>query len=117
MTEEQIRIKVAEACGWKDIRDRAISHNLNGRFWKTIHKFGTSPQGLQNYLPNYTQSLDACREFDDKLKGCKDRESYCVTLCKVVHGMDHLNVDVVLATPLQRCEAFLRMRGLWGDGE
>ena len=63
----------------------------------TIHRFTT---------PNYAESLDACREFEDFSTG----EEWAVYINTLTEVCDMYN-DPIVATPLQRCEAFLRLKG------
>ena len=69
----------------------------------------------------YTESLDACAEFeklvDDKFYSDKltliifDQES----LSGVRFGMVESRYKTAKATPLQRCEAFLRVKRKWNE--
>jgi hypothetical protein len=79
----------------------------------TIHKFST---------PNYAESLYACREFEKMIQGDgSDPEVYEDTLAGIVGVYDDFYegimfreaAKIVYATALQRCEAFLRMKGQW----
>jgi len=67
-------------------------------------------------------SLDACAEFE---AGLSEEESrfYRVTLGRVILGTDDGDLELspaqarqwFFATPAQRCEAFLRIKGKWRD--
>jgi hypothetical protein len=102
MTNERIQIEVAMLAGWKH-RDGGMWYHPKG---------GTVPDNL---IPNYTTSLDACAEFE------KDAPSeYWTILARItnsfiggVDGVDLLSFGK--ATPLQRCEAFLRLHGKWEE--
>lgn len=72
--------------------------------------------------PNYYNSLDACREFEKLIQGDgADPEVYEDTLASIVGVYDDWYEGIsfreaaklVYATPAQRCEAFLRMKGQW----
>lgn len=71
--------------------------------------------------PNYSESLDACREFESKLTG-DDRSMYMDfiylhivrTNNEAVMGFEN-QWAMFNAPPLQRCEAFLRMKGQWDE--
>lgn len=111
MTNEQIRIAVAEECGWK----RAT----HAKGWNT-------PNGtyIGESLPNYPESLDACAEFEKGLTATELVE-YNSNL-KLIINRDRVKRGLGThplaaydfewhATPLQRCEAFLRLKGKWKD--
>lgn len=109
MTNDAIRRKIAEACGWKSVTNNST--------------LGVLPptRGWQD-LPNYPESHDAMAEARKTLSGGawndyewalrkviarSMRESeYTVTVCQIIN-----------ATPLQHAEAFLRAKGLWEEGE
>ena len=65
-------------------------------------------RGKFSHPPFYTQSLDACVGFEDFATG-EEWDAYLDTLTRVCDGDN----DPIVATPLQRCEAFLRMKGQW----
>lgn len=68
-------------------------------------------------LPKYTNSLDLCHEFE-KLLNYEERILY---MHQLVHiniaawklSENELKVYLIYATPLQRCEAFLRLNNQW----
>lgn len=111
MTNEEIRIKVAEKMGWKQIEvfessfadpSKQVSRGL-----KWHH-----PKGFECHLPNFPESLDACREFECTLpegNGLESRVAYCNILMRVCGS----HAACVFATPKQRCEAYLRLKGKW----
>lgn len=94
-------------------REQAKQHEYPHDEPVTIHEFSRL---------DYCNSLDACREFESKLTG-DDRSLYIdilYVLCVV--GNDEAPVGdfenqwvMFNATPLQRCEAFLRTKGHWHD--
>lgn len=101
MTNQEINERIAKLCGWKPTTDGGICWDSNGNAIITY--------------PNYAESLDACREFEYVLNGYNAR-SYINRLCELcapapngIYGY----FSVVTATPLQRCEAFLRLKGQW----
>ena len=113
MTNEQINERIAKLCGWTvDVEDYPEDGEMY--VW-------TSPCGKEHFTgPGlYSESLDKCREFESKLTG-DDRSFY----------MDHLYIIVLVvnidarigferewamfnATPIQRCESFLRLKRKW----
>ena len=112
MKPERMRIKIAEACGWRNIHE--------GKSAETWGEF--PPTRGFSEVPNYTESLDAMAEARKTLSGGawndyewalrkviarSMRESaYTVTVCQIIN-----------ATPLQHAESFLRAKGLWEEGE
>lgn len=123
MTPERIRIKVAEAMGWTGPfveREWLREYGPEGEdVWGKC--VGTNPQWERDQVPNYPFDLNACAEFEKTLY--PDRaEHYYNTLRAVItnneyHGvMEGYNGWFMLhATALQRCEAYLRVKGLWEE--
>ena len=91
MTNQKINERVAFLCGW-------------------FYHVEWYKEGIESPCnpPNYAESLDACREFENFKTGEEWRE-YIDTLTEIC---DVYN-DPIVATPLQRCEAFLRLKGQW----
>lgn len=107
MTNEEIRIAIAESLGFKTF-DRGIL------FW-TGRK---CENGFVEIIGNYPESLDACAEFERTLTDPVDRANYIAALIRIVLSGDEKLVytvafDIVTATPLQRCQAYLNVKGLW----
>jgi len=135
MTNQEINERIAEIIGFHNkvglkkrglwYRDKACGYTNQeseaGRFTLeeakkreyphdepvTIHKFTT---------PNYTDSLDACREFMEKIQGV-DREEF-VIIARYLERVDTLyeaeeQWALITLTPLELCEAFLRLKGQW----
>ena len=94
MTNEQINIAIAEACG-------IISKDQWGSLYRTLH-------GLFRNCPDYCNDLNAMHEAEKML----NKEQW------VAYGreLSRLNVfPMVHATAAQRAEAFLRTLGKWED--
>jgi hypothetical protein len=113
ITHEQIQIKVAESLGWKSVRIE----------YETL--FGYRLNQVSCAVPAYTESLDACREFEKDLTPAQKIE-YITALWKLspdskieqrLWNQDALAQAIwcwlCFATPLQRCEAWLRYKGVW----
>lgn len=104
MTDEAIRIKVAEAMGWTGIRGETGYPTLRAR-----------ELGDYQALPNYPESLDACAELE---KTIKVPHKYNEQLELVVLGYLLKEKDSVAeftlrcATARQRCIAYLRVKGI-----
>ena len=120
MTDNE-KQRIAEWCGWTDIK-----HAVYDDYF-----LGTNSQGVRKPLPDYLNSRDACAEFEDVIeKGNKaDWWDYMTALLSVMTrnqrsdwpiGLDGQTVDRIKvldmlyiawrslrATPAQRVEAIL----------
>lgn len=121
MTDEQINIKIAELCGWKDIRrpidDSYHDYPSDTLGWLMGRVAGIAPGDIhwQNAkpLPNYAADLNACHEFEKMLEPMQH-----IAYDRHLHRL----VDETVtwkwhATARQRCEAFLRVHGQWEKEE
>lgn len=94
MTNEQINERIAKLCGWE----------------KTANNDWVKPASFyRNIPPTYTESLDACREFE-RFSSIADWNSYFEQLRWVC---ERDMTEPMIALAIQRCEAFLRMKGQW----
>jgi hypothetical protein len=104
MTDQQINAAIAEACGWKEIRDNVV---------------GKAPGETANrvfFLPNYSTSLNMMHEAE-KVILPKFSNFYANKLA-LITGADCSDEPVFFcATARQRAEAFLRTLGKWEDEE
>lgn len=105
MTDEEIRIKVAEEMGWTVVQDEhGVCGTIDGIHWH-------SPAGF----PNYPESLDACAKFE---KTIKTPHKYNEQLELVVLGYLLKEKDSIAefmlrcATARQRCLAYLKTKGI-----
>jgi hypothetical protein len=103
MTDNEIRVAIAEACGWKlettNVHDGLCWH-LNG----VQHEFAP---------PDYPSDLNAMHEAEKQLTGaqCLQFETELNTQTK---WMKHITAfPMVHSTARQRAEAFLRAIGKW----
>jgi hypothetical protein len=114
MTNEQINIAIAEACGWTDCS--IIDGILCG-----LPIGVTSLNGRYDIIPNYCNDLNAMHEAEKVLNDeqhrqyrsevwysvCNDISSYeCVKAAERPHFS---------ATSHQRAEAFLKTLGKWEE--
>ena len=113
MESKEINKLIAEACGWRLIHGDFVSWGkVNERVGgKTIA--WRNPQGVcyepsWQHLPNYYASLDACAEFERTLDKIQRRE-----YVRQLYHITENDFGAHCATPEQRCEAFLRIKGLW----
>jgi hypothetical protein len=108
MTDTDINIAIAEACGWKMVCDEAEKS-----MWKSREQWATDPNGMtapKTSIPNYCLDLNAMHEAENTL----NQE-------EITEYLDWLDSHdemiewafVVHATARQRAEAFLRVKGLW----
>ena len=99
MTNKQINITIAEACGWK--YEKNETHAPDGAFW-----WSKKPE-----FPDYCSDLNAMHEaekiFDNALY-CRYIDELCTQAIKGKNCM-------YLATAAQRAEAFLRTIGKWKE--
>jgi len=127
MTNDEIRIAVAIECGFQGCTD---SH-CDDRKAQHLHKNGKSfffeLFTLSNRrVPNYPLSLDACAEFEKALNPTpidneySEIDQYADWLISMLVPPEFSNYNIAwlcaTATPLQRCEAFLRVKGKWKEG-
>jgi hypothetical protein len=102
MTNEQINISIAEACGWTEI-DGLSAKGLMGKPPEKLCSF--------DYLPNYCNDLNAMHEaekviLDDLKKWRKYVDLLGVQSAKSGNPIFHL-------TSRQKAEAFLRTLEKW----
>jgi hypothetical protein len=125
MTNQQINIKIAELCEWKfkqmflgepyGIAPKEMAAKLDPAHWnRELYE-----------LPNYAADLNACCEFEIRLKKLGVFSSYLSHLA-IVCGFNaqgdeawfklHSGLEAVCsATAIQKCEAFLRVHGQWEE--
>jgi hypothetical protein len=116
MTEEQINIAIAEACGWSCIKERTEEHvDLDSRTVTHITGISGYPKGWDslNYLPDYVNDLNAMHEAEKSLK--YDPENTWLTggYSLYVQALPYGNE--IRATSRQRAEAFLRALDKWKE--
>ena len=115
MTNQEINIAIAEACGWKDIRpaDKLVTVPM-----------GSNPDPDEGYeaIPSYTTDLNAMHEAVVAFKQTvndPDRR-WSNELMRVIQdheccGAIEARYRTANATALQRAEAFLRTLGKWKE--
>lgn len=137
MTPEQMRIAVAEACGWTELRQSKpweFSDDPDNRV--VLCGYWPAPQGggVSAAIHNYPADLNACAEMVAALSG-DEREKFAFYLAYQKYAWfkespeDYTSLEYVgyieqhalsafvtqNATAPERCEAFLRVKGLWKD--
>lgn len=118
MTNQEINERVAKLCGWVASVE-TIEHNIGYQWTEKRTCWSFPGRGRHLRPPNYAESLDACREFESKLTG-DDRSLYMDYIYLIIIQSNNNAVigfenqwAMWNATPLQRCEAFLRLKGQW----
>lgn len=102
MTNEQINISIAEACGWNPPPE-AMGNMTHGG-----GKFLSSEEWRKAHIPHYCNDLNAMHEAEKVL----NKEQW------VAYGreLSRLNVfPMVHATAKQRAEAFVKTCGKWEE--
>lgn len=126
MTDTEMRIAIAEACGWKwFLSDTGIYHmntELCGPHWVEIPRpENWASSAVFIACPDYPNDLNACHEMEKVLiytNGCS--EQYGCILSQVCLQGAQINetaarFKILHSTARQRCEAFLRCLGLWKE--
>jgi hypothetical protein len=114
MNEEEQRIAIAEACGWKfKINDS----NYIGELMCKMDELSCWLMPALSFIPNYLNDLNAMHDAEKTLKYEYDRIRYINTLQMVIAlGKDERSVSTfqtISATAKQRAEAFLKTLKLW----
>ena len=97
MTDEQMRIKIAEACGWKRLG--------NGLYAKD----GFHGRKVESDLPDYLNDLNAMHEAEKVLT--RSQQSYFLRSLVMAHGFYDMWLSIH-TTARQRAEAFIRTLGI-----
>lgn len=101
LTDEALRIAVAEALGWK----RALSQS-----WTNPHGIFTG----DHRMPRWSEDLNACHLFEQGLVGDFGLCAQYQTSLAIVCGVEDYGPGSQFlwhATARQRCLAFLRTKG------
>lgn len=97
MSDDKMRIKIAEACGWTHIQKNRL-YNLQG-----VHPIGGDP-----LVPDYLNDLNAIHKAE-KVLTQKQRRKYCQRLWQINgNGGQTVHWRLVNSTARQRAEAFIR---------
>ena len=109
MTDEEMRIAIAEALGYTHVR---IIKDIEGPPDIGIGHHPTKPHSV----PDYLNDLNACAEFEATLT---DEEwlRWEATAAKMSlpRGSTPLTIWIAQMSPRQRAEAFLKTLNLWKD--
>lgn len=117
MTNKQIRIIIAEACGAKWLQMIGGKALMFFPFnYEDLERTRVFEDPLQQ-IPNYPNDLNACHEMEKVLKSDEQREKYYRLLLKPASDFDDdygvlNNIDyawsIINATALERCTAFIK---------
>ena len=104
MTDKQINVAIAQACGWTEIKDNVV---------------GKAPGETANrvmFLPNYSTSLNAMHEAEKTLK-IADTHEYTNLLYDIACKAQEENGKWLpySISARQRAEAFLKTLGKWEE--
>jgi hypothetical protein len=115
MTDEQINIAIAEACGWNPPPEGMGNMTHGGG------KFMSSEEWRKSHLPNYCNDLNAMHEAEATLD-FEQAELFEDELCDVTFknndGLENplpCRFSVCHATSRQRAEAFLKTIKKWNS--
>jgi len=110
MTNQEINERVANLCGWT-FESRETADGYKYRVWFAPGRI----EPFEGRL-NYAESLDACREFISRIDE-KERDEFSVIVCQLERINPLFEYEfwwaVINVTPLELCEAFLRLKGQW----
>jgi hypothetical protein len=103
MTNEQINVAIAEACGWESV----CQHSKNPNVWAGKH------WGLLQEVPDFCTDLNAMHEAEKVLDSDELFRGYYLALYDITQSTRW----PINATARQRAEAFLRTLDKWEEGE
>jgi hypothetical protein len=110
MNDQEINIAIAQACGWEVAYDTL--YNI------TPDRNGDPEIEPVAPLPDYVNNLNECSQFESLLD-VDQLEKYYRYLDSVISGKTCFKIseanhlEVLKASPSQRCEAFLKTMGKW----
>ena len=107
MSDQEINIAIAEACGWRQ-SERNIAH------WHHV----SEPYShiLTGDLPNYCNDLNAMHEAENWMIANKSLMNFWKYADNLKRYFSNLGDDgCIHATARQRAEAFLRTIGKWEE--
>lgn len=102
MTDNDLRVKVAELCGWERGPKKEIKCGLWFPVMSCWHK-KCDKDNWQDEPPNFPHDLNACHEMEEALTS-QQLYDYSESLWYECAGF----VEAVRATARQRCEAFVK---------
>ena len=113
MTDNEIKLAIAEACGWTGCR--LGGYGAGGAVNRSRRSIGTPPgRKYTCELPDYVNDLNAMHEAE-KLLTSEQVTKYIEYLDFFVEGQGKWLDAGHFATARQRAEAFLRTLNKWKD--
>jgi hypothetical protein len=112
MSDEQINIAIAEACGYKNVTIGVTEGAIRVVVGYKHHTFDEE-------IPNYCNDLNAMHEAVLSVLNVASSQlnwDYCRILGEVTGSGEHVTTALVHATAAQRAEAFLRTINKWEGG-
>lgn len=116
MTDEQKRVKIAEAWGFEPgtINTSTWLGYCDARHAETLYQLGCDtpdsdkkPDHVLAKVPYFLGDLNAIHEAEKTLFTWEAREQYAIKLNVLTQGFDHPLYTLSTATARQRCDAFL----------
>ena len=104
MTDEQINIAIAEACGYKNVTIGVTEGTIRVVVGYKHHTFDEE-------IPDYCNDLNAMHEAEKIF----DHALYCRYINELCDITIKGNNSMYMATAVQRAEAFLRTINKWED--
>lgn len=115
MSDEQMRIEIAEACGWTNISDEIPSPGIG---FVHANLRGVNPGGYRVNVPNYLTDLNAMHEAEGMLTEERlaaygnlldeiTRPTKTMAMCYVNGPEAGMYPELFRATARQRAEAFI----------
>jgi len=111
VSQEEQRIAIAEACGWKDADHPDVMKLKHG--WTMPEKWCMDPKGVLRFnhdRANYLNDLNAMHDAENSLT-----TSQMTIMSQYLHR--RLGMLWGFATASQRAEAFLRTIGKWKEAK
>lgn len=110
MTTDEMRVAVAEVCGWRNVRVRDEDGWIEG----------TTSLGARRDVPHYDIDLNEMAKAEETLFPTQVHQLNEPDRFAEYHArLDMMCVGhpggAIRATAAQRCEAFLRATGRWKD--
>ena len=110
MTDEQINIAVAGACGWTDCEHIESLGLSKGKHVFVQAQYPTGHSQLPDYCNDLSAMHEAEKSLNPSLAGC-----YARTLTSIAWQSEQPVFAPMSATAAQRAEAFLRTIGKWEE--
>lgn len=111
LSDEELRLKVAEKDGWKNL----MYPPIETPHWEKWGWIGTEPNGRCNQpVPDYPHDLNACAALRAWLSDNERVQyiAYLVSQVSIGSRIRELYWAIANATPRQHCLAFIKCKGV-----